>query len=212
MTSSKSNAYIRKAMCLFSIIMLTVMIIGVLPVHGEEKIYNDVLRLHVIANSDSDADQELKLKVRDRVLSEVADILDGYENFDDALSVISKKKNLDRITNAARQTVADEGYSYTVTVSVGEERYPKKNYESLCFPSGVYTSLKVEIGESDGQNWWCVLFPRLCLGAALGDSRNEDCFIQAGFTPEQYRTVTEADEPKYQVKFKILEIIDSWIK
>lgn len=212
MTNSKGRFNIRKAMCLFSIAMLTVMIIGVLPIHGEEKIYNDVLRLHVIANSDSDADQELKLKVRDRVLSEVADILDGCGNFDDALSVISKEENLARITRAARQTVANEGYGYGVTVSVGEERYPRKNYESLCFPSGSYTSLRVQIGESAGQNWWCVLFPRLCLGAATGGARNEDCFIQAGFTPEQYRTVTETDEPKYQVKFKILEIIDSWIK
>lgn len=199
---------LRAALCLFSTVMLTVMTISLLPVHGEEKIYDDVLRLHVIANSDSDRDQALKLKVRDAVLSAVAEMLEDSSDFDSALSVISTEENLSAIKAAALAVVRDGGYGYTVKVSVGEERYPRKNYESLAFPSGTYTSLRVEIGESEGQNWWCVLFPRLCLGAAGGAS-NEDCFIQAGFTPEQYKTVTESDEPRYQVKFKILEIIDS---
>ena len=198
----------RGALSLFCIITLTVMVMGVLPIHGEEKIYDDVLRLHVIAKSDSKEDQELKLKVRDSVLSTVSEMLSDSKNFDDALSVISRPENLDAIKAAASKTVFDEGYDYTVTVTVGKERYPKKNYESLAFPSGTYSSLRVELGESEGQNWWCVLFPRLCLGAA--SESNEDCFIQAGFTPEQYKTVTQTDETQYEVKFKILEIISSF--
>jgi len=200
---------LRKLLCFFSILMLTVMLIGILPVKGEEKIYDDVLRLHVIAASDSEEDQALKLKVRDAVLAEVAVMLDGQKDFDDALSVISRPENLERLTDTARRTVMEEGYGYSVNVSVGKERYPRKSYESLSFPSGTYTSLKVEIGEAEGQNWWCVLFPRLCLSAASSSQSNEDSFIQAGFTPDQYKIVTDTDEPKYEVKFKILEIISS---
>ena len=207
MSHSKKSFSMRAALIFFSIISLTVMTIGILPVHGEEKIYDDVLRLHVIANSDSKEDQELKLKVRDSVLATVAEMLKDTEEFEDALAIISRPENLDTIKAVAAKTVFDEGYDYTVTVTVGEEHYPRKNYESLAFPSGTYTSLRVELGESDGQNWWCVLFPRLCLGAA--SDGNEDCFIQAGFTPEQYKTVTDTNEPRYEVKFKILEIISS---
>ena len=207
MSNSKKAFSARSALCLICIMMLTVMTLGILPIHGEEKIYDDVLRLHVIANSDSEEDQALKLKVRDSVLTVVSKMLEGSRGFDDALSIISRPESIDTITAAALKTVRDEGYDYSVTVSVGEEHYPRKNYESLAFPSGTYTSLRVELGESEGQNWWCVLFPRLCLGAA--SERNEDCFIEAGFTPEQYKTVTNTDEPQYEVKFKILEIISS---
>ena len=207
MSSFKNRFSVRSALILFSVMMLTVMAIGILPVHGEEKIYDDVLRLHVIANSDSEEDQKLKLKVRDAVLETVSEMLADTEDFDSALAVISRPESLDAIRSAAAKTVFDEGYDYTVSVSVGEEEYPRKSYESLAFPSGTYTSLRVELGESEGQNWWCVLFPRLCLGAA--SDKNEDCFIQAGFTPEQYKTVTDTDEPKYEVKFKILEIIEA---
>ena len=208
MTDKKTNPFTpRKLLCFFSIMMMTVMLIGILPVKGEEKIYDDVLRLHVIAASDSDEDQALKIKVRDAVLAKVAVMLESCNGFDDALGIISRPENIDALTAAARSTVECEGYDYSVTVSVGKERYPRKSYESLSFPSGSYTSLKVEIGDATGQNWWCVLFPRLCLSAATVS--NEDSFIQAGFTPEQYKIVTDTDEPRYEVKFKILEIISS---
>lgn len=209
MSRNQKSLSLRGALCLFCIVTLTVMAIGILPIHGEEKIYDDVLRLHVIANSDSKEDQALKLKVRDTVLAAVSEMLGEADSFDSALSVISSEENLAALTAAATKAVRSEGYDYTVTVSLSEEHYPRKNYEALAFPEGKYTSLRVEIGESDGQNWWCVLFPRLCLGAASGE--NEDCFIQAGFTPEQYKTVTQTDEPQYEVKFKILEIISSLI-
>ena len=136
-------------------------------------------------------------------------MLADSHGFDEALDVISSPESIDTLTAAAHRTVISEGYEYSVTVTVCEERYPRKSYESLSFPSGTYTSLKVEIGESVGKNWWCVLFPRLCLGAASGEESREECFIQAGFTPEQYKIVTDTDEPQYEVKFKILEILSS---
>ena len=199
----------RKIACFICIISLTVMLIGVLPVNGEEKIYDQVLRLHVIANSDSPEDQELKLKARDAVLGEVSRLLFDARTFDSALEVLSTPESLGQITEAARLALAKEGCTLPVRVSVSRESYPTKSYQSLSFPSGTYTSLRVRIGESAGENWWCVLFPRLCLDAASEKAENEESFIEAGFTPEQYRIVTDSDQPKYEVKFKLLEIISS---
>ena len=188
-------------------LFLAVMLIGLLPVKSEAAIYDNVLRLHVIANSDSEADQALKLKVRDRILSEVSLLVSNVKSFDEANAIISREESLRALTLAAKETVESEGYDYNVSVSVGKEKYPRKSYEALCFPSGSYTSLRVQIGDAVGQNWWCVLFPRLCLGAATAEE-NEESFIEAGFTPEQYKIVTETDEPVYEVRFKILEIIE----
>ena len=188
-------------------VFLALLVIGLFPVKSEAAIYDSVLRLHVIANSDSEEDQELKLKVRDRVLCEVATLVADAKSFDQANEILSKEENLAALTRAAQETVAENGYSYNVSVSIGKEKYPRKSYEELCFPSGNYTSLRVQIGDADGKNWWCVLFPRLCLGAAT-ESENEEAFIEAGFTPDQYKIVTEASEPVYEVRFKLLEIIE----
>ena len=193
----------------FLIVALTVatMVIGLLPVHSEVAIYDNVIRLHVIANSDSEEDQALKLSVRDSILERVGQICADAEDYDSALATISRQENLDELCAIAQRTVDEAGYDYKVSISVGREDYPRKNYDSFCFPSGEYTSLKVEIGESDGQNWWCVLFPQLCLAPAT-KTEAQDKFIEAGFTPEQYKIVTESDSPRYEVKFKILEIIE----
>ena len=188
---------------------IAIMVIGLLPVHGEEKIYGEVIRLHVLANSDTEEDQALKLKVRDGIIAEAGTLLEGCDGRDAALSVISNEETLKKLEDAAGEIIAAEGYSYSVKVTLSEEEYPRRNYESLSFPAGTYTSLRVQIGEAEGQNWWCVLFPQLCLGAATVDNR--DAFIEVGFTPEQYKIVTDTDEPEYEVRFKILEVIEELI-
>ena len=197
----------KKTFYLLFTLFLAVMIIGLLPVSGEGAIYDSVLRLHVIANSDSEEDQTLKMRVRDRIISEVSALVEDCKTFEEAEAVLSKKENLSLLAESARDAVFEAGYDYDVSISLGEEKYPRKNYEALCFPSGKYTSLRVMIGDAVGQNWWCVLFPQLCLGAASPDE-NEEKFIEAGFTPDQYKIVTETDAPQYEVKFKILEIIE----
>ena len=98
-------------------------------------------------------------------------------------------------------------YMLKLMKKLDKEKYPRKNYEALCFPAGTYTSLRVRIGDAEGKNWWCVLFPELCLGAATGPEK-EKSFIEAGFTPDQYKIVTEASEPVYEIRFKLLEIIE----
>lgn len=189
--------------CIF--ILVGMLILGVLPTHGEADIYDSVVRLHVLANSDSAEDQALKLKVRDAVLEVSADILEGCDTRSDAIAALEGRA--EDIRGTAIDVIRDEGYDYDVTVKLCEEQYPTKNYESVCFPSGEYMSLQVCIGEARGKNWWCVLFPKLCLSAATKES-SEQAFVQAGLTPEQYKIITESEGTKYKLRFKFLEILE----
>jgi stage II sporulation protein R len=198
----------KKTASIFAVFMLCILLCAVLPIHGEEKIYSSVIRLHVLANSDSEEDQNLKLLVRDSVLRESESLFSGFSTKEEAVQVVNS--NLDKLISVAQQTVYDNGYSYPVSIYFDEEKYPTRDYESMCFPSGEYLSLRVCIGEAEGQNWWCVLFPPMCLSAASVENKNsaEDAFVAAGLTPEQYKIITESDETKYKVKFKILEVLE----
>ena len=144
--------------------------------------------------------------MRDSVLSRTAHLLSDCRTRDEAISVI--KENLDTLEFAAASVINEAGYNYSVKVELGEEEYPTKNYESFCFPSGSYVSLRILIGDAEGQNWWCVLFPPLCTSAAIDKSSAEDAFISVGLTDEQYKIITETDETVYEVRFKILETIE----
>lgn len=197
--------YKRILIATFTIIGLYVLL-GFLPIHSEAAIYDNVLRLHVLANSDSSEDQALKLEVRDRILEETATLFKDCKSKDEAREAV--ESNLDKIREIAEQTVREAGYDYGVSVSLGEEEYPTKNYEECCFPAGEYLSLRVMIGEAEGENWWCVLFPPLCIDAA-GESR--EVFAEVGLTDEQYSFITESDNPKYKVRFKLLEVIEGAI-
>lgn len=174
-----------------------------LPIHGESEIYDSVLRLHVIANSDSEEDQALKLAVRDEVLEVAAEITEGCDSRDEAREALEAR--LGDIEAAARKRLCEEGYGYDVRVELGEEYYPTKEYESCSFPEGEYLSLRVIIGGGVGQNWWCCLFPPLCLSSA-STVKNEDAFVSVGLTSEQYKIITETDKPRYKIRFKILEV------
>ena len=182
--------------------------IGLLPVHGEAEIYDSVIRLHVLANSDSEEDQALKLKVRDALLEVTVPLLGDCDDREKAEELI--RENLELLRSVALETVRENGSDDDVTVSLSRERYPRKSYEAFCFPGGEYLSLRVCIGEAEGQNWWCCLFPPLCLSAATAKSDNEDAFIQVGLTKDQYGIITETGKTKYKVRFKILEVIEDW--
>ena len=181
-------------------------VIGLLPVHGESGIYENVLRLHVLANSDSPEDQELKLKVRDAVLSAADGLLASATSRDEAIHLVLE--HLPLLTEAAKSAILSEGRNDTVSLELGEELYPTRNYEACCFPSGKYTSLRIIIGEGKGQNFWCVLFPPMCASAATKSSA-EDAFISVGLSADQYRIVTETARPTYRARFRILEVIET---
>lgn len=189
------------------IILALALLAGMLPVHGETEIYDTVVRLHVLANSDSREDQTLKLKVRDRVLETVGPAVANCKTQTEAIAVIGGL--MPELYAAAEEVVHAEGYSYPILIEIGEEYYPTKSYESCAFPEGKYVSLRVLIGKAEGANWWCCLFPPLCLSAATesAEKDNEDAFIAVGLTGEQYKLITESDTPKYKVRFKILEAI-----
>ena len=194
-----------KIILLLCIFILCAAICDILPIHGEEKIYESVVRLHVLANSDSDEDQALKLKVRDEILSYISPLVIDSESREDAMRIINEKIN--EIEEIAQSAVYTHGYDYNVDVTLTLEEYPTRNYEAMSFPSGEYVSLRVLIGEAKGQNWWCVLFPPLCLSAATEQSANEEAFIAVGLNSDQYKVITESDNVKYQLRFKLLEAI-----
>ncbi len=151
-----------------------------------------LVRLHVIAVSDDDNEQRIKLNVRDEVLSYISPILDGAESADAAQAIISSE--LDGIKAAAEK--AAEGRS--VQVCLDEEYYPTRNYERFSLPAGRYQSLRVILGEGQGHNWWCVVFPPLCISAA-----EQDKALQS-MSEDMRGIVSEADG--YQLKFRIIEL------
>ena len=190
------------------VLLVTLMALSFLPVHGEREVYDTVVRLHVLANSDTEEDQALKLMVRDGVLEAAAPLVEGCTTQAEAVEALTA--HLAELEAAALSVVQSEGYDYPVTVLLGEEDYPTRTYESCAFPAGTYVSLRILIGEGEGQNWWCCLFPPLCLSAATAKSDNEDAFIQVGLTKDQYGIITETGKTKYKVRFKILEVLEDW--
>ena len=197
----------KKLLTLILSLCLIFLLLGLLPVHGEEKIYGSVIRLHVLANSDSESDQALKLKVRDAIVRYTEELLVNVQTQKEAKQRV--EEGLGYIEALARQTVVENGFEYDVSVMLGVEEYPTRNYESLAFPRGEYLSLRVLIGEGAGQNWWCVLFPPMCLSAA---SAGDDAFAQVGLNGEQYNIITESDSPKYKIRFKLLETFGAMFK
>lgn len=190
------------------ILLVILMALSFLPVHGEQEVYETVVRLHVLANSDSEEDQALKLKVRDAVLEATSPLIEGCTSQAQAVEVLNA--HLSDLEAAAREAIEAEGRTDTVTVRLGEEDYPTRTYESCAFPAGRYVSLRVCIGDAAGQNWWCCLFPPLCLSAASVKEDNEEAFMQVGLTKEQYSIITETGKTKYKVRFKILEVMEDW--
>ncbi len=203
-------AFTKKLLICTIIVLALSICVGLLPIHGESEIYDTVVRLHVVANSDSEEDQALKLKVRDAIIEVVSPAVKDCKSQAEAIAAIGGI--MPDIEAAAHGVIADEGFEYNAYVEIGEEYYPTKTYESCAFPEGEYVSLRVLIGDAAGQNWWCCLFPPLCLSAATDDDdrSNEDAFISVGLTTDQYKVITETENPKYKIRFKLLETISAW--
>lgn len=194
----------KRAVVYMGALLLAVLIMAALPTSGEEAIYEDVIRLHVLAASDSPEDQALKLRVRDAILAEFSARLAAAGEVGEAEKhVLSLCKEIEATAEA---TVKDAGYAYTVRVEYGNEEYPTRDYGEYVFPSGSYRSLRVVIGEGEGANWWCVLFPPLCLDMAMGETPEDDA-LAVGLSPEEYKVIT-GSEGGYRLKFKTLELLE----
>lgn len=171
-------------------------------------IANSVFRLHVIANSDSKEDQDLKYKVRDSLINYMNSICANCENKEDAIKLVTEHKN--DFKQIALDTIKDNGYSYDVNISIGNFSFPTKDYGDISLPAGFYDALRVEIGEAKGQNWWCVMFPPLCFvdvssGVVPEESKEE---LEDNLSEEEYALVSNDSDTKIQFKFKILEFFN----
>ncbi|MBE6813339.1 MAG: stage II sporulation protein R [Ruminococcaceae bacterium] len=165
------------------------------------QVREDVLRLHVIANSDSETDQNIKLLVRDRLLEVGASCFSQAENRQQAVDAVQQANEV--LTAAANEVLSNNGADYTATITVKKEYFDTRTYDDITLPAGVYLAVCAVLGEGQGKNWWCVMFPPLCLPAvtappeefALFDAENEPVL---------------AAEDGYEIRFKIVELFEKW--
>ena len=173
-------------------------------------IADSVFRLHVIANSDSKEDQELKLKVRDELLSYMNIISENSASKQEAMQIANEHK--EEFIQIAEKVIKENGYNYTVNVQIGKADFPTKYYGDITLPAGTYDALKVQIGEAKGQNWWCVMFPPLCFvdvstGIVPDNSKQE---LKQSLDDEEYDLISKTDNNEISFKFKIVELFQNW--
>lgn len=165
----------------------------------QQRLSEKLIRLHVVANSDSAHDQQIKLRVRDAILEKAQLLL---QDADDPRGVL--EANLDELAQTAQTCLRELGENRTVRVRLGRELFPTREYETFALPAGVYESLRVTIGEGGGHNWWCVVFPSICLTASMDEL--ELAAQTAGFSDGEIRLITGADEG-FVLKFRALELL-----
>ncbi|MBE7051623.1 MAG: stage II sporulation protein R [Ruminococcaceae bacterium] len=198
----------KKIVCALCIGFLCTLVIHSDFKSTEAALAKSVIRLHVLANSNSTEDQTLKLKVRDRIIKETSELFDGDNIFAARCDI---EKNLCLIEQIARDEIDKNGYSYPVRVSLGMSNFPTKEYGELVLPAGSYEALKVEIGEAKGENWWCVLFPPLCFVdetcvTASGEYVEE---IESGLGDGNKQFVSKNKNGAVELKFKTYELWQS---
>lgn len=171
-------------------------------------ISNSVFRLHVIANSDSKEDQELKYKVRDALLEFMNKISVNCSSKEEVIALANSHK--DDFYKIAKQTIKKNGYDYSIKINIGNFEFPTKTYGDISLPAGYYDALKVEIGNAAGQNWWCVMFPPLCFvdvssGIVPDESKQ---LMQENLSDEEYKLISDNNSSDIKFKFGLIE----WFK
>lgn len=161
------------------------------------KLENDVFRLHILANSDSEADQKLKLMVRDEIIKNISPLYINADSKDEVIRIT--ENNLEYIEKMASELVLSCGYDYYVKAEISNEFFDTRYYEDFTMPAGFYDSLVIYIGEAEGKNWWCVMYPSLCVGAASEKNMKED------LSEDEYDVITSDD---LVFKFKIVEYFE----
>lgn len=162
-----------------------------------EELYSDVMRIHILANSDSAADQSLKLAVRDKVLEACSRYYDGCSGKDEALDIT--RSHIGEIEAAAEREIRRRGFDYPVSARIVTDDFDTRYYGSFTMPAGRYDALRLTIGDGAGKNWWCVMYPSLCVGAASADDMKEE--LDRG----EYRVVTS---DKFDFRFRLVEYFE----
>lgn len=171
-----------------------------------KNISNNFFRLHILANSDSKEDQNLKLKVRDNIIEYMNNI--SYYGLSKNEAIDLTQTHLDEFKKIAEETIKNEGYNYSVSLEIGNFYFPTKHYGNISLPAGYYDGLKIEIGEAKGQNWWCSLFPPLCfvdISSGIIDENSEDN-LKSNLGDEEFAIITDNSET-IKLKFKIIEVL-----
>ncbi|MBR2890306.1 MAG: stage II sporulation protein R [Oscillospiraceae bacterium] len=160
---------------------------------------DSLIRLHVVGASDSEEDQRVKLLVRDAVVEYLQPVLEGSADRDQAMEKLGWELN--HVEELANAVLREQGLQERVTVTLEPEAFPRRDYDTFALPSGVYQSLRIRIGDAEGKNWWCVVFPSLCLSATSEDLR--DTAASAGFSD----TLTDTVTGEYELRFFLLEVL-----
>ena len=190
-----------------SISILSLILISVLYIFNsisiQHSLANKVLRLHILANSNSSFDQNLKLKVRDKIVEFLTPKLENSTSLNETKKIISG--NMDNIKNIASEVVSEYA-DYPIAVSLNSSNFPTKHYQKVSFPAGEYEALKIIIGEGKGNNWWCVMFPPLCFTNSSAGTFNEksEKTLKENLTDEEYNLIN-SDKPDVIIKFRLLE-------
>jgi stage II sporulation protein R len=171
-----------------------------------EDLTENIFRLHIIANSNSTEDQNLKLKVRDEIIAYIKNLTNDCESKEEIISITSN--NLNELASIAKETIIKNGYNYDVTIELGNFYFPTKYYGNISMPAGNYDAIRIKIGEANGQNWWCSLFPSLCFTDVSNGTidKKADENLQKNLNSEEYSLITDTS-PKIKIKFKILELL-----
>lgn len=169
---------------------------------------NNFFRLHILANSDSKEDQELKLKVRDKIIEYMNS--HKFNSKQDAIYYV--ENNISELYKIAQDTIISNGYNYKVNIEIGNFYFPTKNYGNISLPAGFYDGIKIEIGKAKGQNWWCSLFPPLCfVDISSGIVENDDLNnLEKELSNEEFSLITEQNSSNNEIKFKfkIIELLN----
>lgn len=162
---------------------------------------NELIRLHIVANSDSAEDQAVKLQVRDAIVAYLQPAVQKFTDKEEAYRYI--RENLQNLEETANKVLKDLGENITATVSLTEEEFDVRKYDTFTLPSGIYDAIRIEIGAAEGKNWWCVAFPSLCLPATT--DAFADTAAASGFSDSLVKTVSEPDG--YEIRFFFLDLL-----
>ena len=170
-------------------------------VSDKQTLQDHLIRLHVVASSDESSDQELKLRVRDAVIDSLRSDMENFADMDQAKAYL--QENLPKIEDLANQTLRLYGSEELASVSLKSEEFPVREYDTFTLPSGIYESLRITIGKGEGRNWWCVVFPALCVGSTVDEF--EETAQCAGLSSSL--TATLSGEEDYEVRFLALDVL-----
>ena len=205
-TKILSNIKFKRCLILIFLLIIYIFVSAISYTHAICKdISDNIFRLHVIANSDSSEDQNLKLLVRDSILSYINTISSDITSKEELISLVNE--NLNVLEELAEKTIVENGYNYDVSLEIGNFSFPTKNYGDITLPPGYYDALRIKIGKADGQNWWCVMFPPLCFvdvttGVVPEDSKQT---LKDNLSAEEFDLISSNSDSSTQFKFKIVE-------